>query len=180
MYMTIVKNPNCNDSARVESLLDVLLIRLGIEAVHDCPCSNPFLPAVSLKNILDLSPCLYMSNTENATDPTREAAGEADKFATNQANVSGLISVYSLEQCTHLLKPDRPAFFTGRPATNHNIDQVDGTEAKTRLYDRNSSGQQSIQKSLASTTALLLLILSTKTYDVSFRKRKKKIPMMLR
>ncbi|CAN6556030.1 unnamed protein product [Malus baccata var. baccata] len=148
MYMTIVKNPNCNDSARVESLLDVLLIRLGIEAVHDCPCSNPFLPAVSLKNILDLLPCLYMSNTENA-------AGEADKFATNQENVSGLISVYSLKQCTHLLKPDRPAFFTGKPATNHNVDQVDGTEAKTRLYDRNSSGQQSIQKSLASTIALV-------------------------
>ncbi|KAM1766238.1 hypothetical protein TB1_005176 [Malus domestica] len=60
------------------------------------------------------SPRLYMWNTENATDPTRfnqvlgasmsqvagQAAGEADKFATNQANVSGLISVYSLGQCT--------------------------------------------------------------------------------
>ncbi|KAM2250489.1 hypothetical protein ACFXTI_004993 [Malus domestica] len=60
------------------------------------------------------SPRLYMSNNKNATDPTRfnqvlaasmnmvatEAANDADKFATNQANVSGLISVYSLGQCT--------------------------------------------------------------------------------
>ncbi|XP_050105581.1 cysteine-rich receptor-like protein kinase 10 [Malus sylvestris] len=60
-------------------------------------------------------PGLYMRSTQNATDPTfqfnkvieasvnqaaSEAVGDADKFGTNQANVTGLISVYSLGQCT--------------------------------------------------------------------------------
>ncbi|BFG27546.1 hypothetical protein CerSpe_138200 [Prunus speciosa] len=60
------------------------------------------------------SPAIYMSNTQNATEPTRfnqvlatcmnevatEASTDADKFATSQANVSGFISIYSLGQCT--------------------------------------------------------------------------------
>ncbi|XP_021819757.1 cysteine-rich receptor-like protein kinase 10 isoform X1 [Prunus avium] len=60
------------------------------------------------------SPAVYMSNTQNATEPTRfnqvlatcmnevatEASTDADKFATSQANVSGFISIYSLGQCT--------------------------------------------------------------------------------
>ncbi|XP_068322772.1 cysteine-rich receptor-like protein kinase 10 [Pyrus communis] len=60
------------------------------------------------------SPRVYMWNTLNSTDPTRfnqvmatsvnqaasEAVRDADKFGTNQANVSALISVYSLAQCT--------------------------------------------------------------------------------
>ncbi|RXH82047.1 hypothetical protein DVH24_036388 [Malus domestica] len=60
------------------------------------------------------SPLVYMWNTQNATDQTRfnqvmaqsvnqaasEAVRDANKFGRNQANVSGLISVYSLGQCT--------------------------------------------------------------------------------
>ncbi|XP_050105535.1 cysteine-rich receptor-like protein kinase 10 isoform X2 [Malus sylvestris] len=60
------------------------------------------------------SPSFYMQNTVNATDPIQfnqvvaasvnqaasEAVGDADKFGTNRANVNGLISVYSLAQCT--------------------------------------------------------------------------------
>ncbi|RXH72123.1 hypothetical protein DVH24_033661 [Malus domestica] len=69
---------------------------------------------VSFFSTVTESPRWYMWNTQNATDPTRfnqvmaasvnqaasEAVGDADKFGTNQANVSGLISVYSLGQCT--------------------------------------------------------------------------------
>ncbi|VVA21669.1 PREDICTED: cysteine-rich, partial [Prunus dulcis] len=60
------------------------------------------------------SPGIFMWNTQNATEPTRfnqvlatgmndvvtEAANDADKFATSQGNVSGLVSIYSLGQCT--------------------------------------------------------------------------------
>ncbi|KAM1417830.1 hypothetical protein PS1_021545 [Malus domestica] len=69
---------------------------------------------VSFFSTVTESPRWYMWNTQIATDPTRfnqvmaasvnqaasEAVGDADKFGTNQANVSGLISVYSLGQCT--------------------------------------------------------------------------------
>ncbi|XP_016648759.1 PREDICTED: cysteine-rich receptor-like protein kinase 10 [Prunus mume] len=60
------------------------------------------------------TPRLFMWNTQNATEQTRfnqvlstgmnevatEAANDADKFATSQGNVSGLVSIYSLGQCT--------------------------------------------------------------------------------
>ncbi|CAL2251417.1 unnamed protein product [Prunus armeniaca] len=60
------------------------------------------------------APRLFMWNAQNATEQTRfnqvlstrmnevatEAANDADKFATSQGNVSGLVSIYSLGQCT--------------------------------------------------------------------------------